>query len=48
MSAGPAWVLLGAYGTGALPWSVLALLVPVAAVVAAARTRGFPPRPAGG
>ncbi|MGA5497869.1 MFS transporter [Streptomyces cinereoruber] len=37
-------LLLDAFGTGALPWSVLALLVPVAAVVVAARTHGFPAR----
>ncbi|MGV9693024.1 MFS transporter [Streptomyces sp. NPDC003444] len=37
-------LLLDAFGTGALPWSVLALLVPVTAVVVAARAHGFPAR----
>ena len=35
-------VLLGRFGPAALPWSVLLLLVPAAAVVCAARTHGFP------
>ncbi|MFJ4870029.1 MFS transporter [Streptomyces sp. NPDC088757] len=37
-------LLLDAFGTGALPWSVPVLLVPVAAVVVAARVHGFPAR----
>ncbi|MFG3181140.1 MFS transporter [Streptomyces nigra] len=35
-------VLLGTLGTASLPWSVLVLLLPTLAVVAAARTHGFP------
>ncbi|WP_153541784.1 MFS transporter [Actinomadura macrotermitis] len=35
-------VLLGLLGTTSLPWSVLALLVPVLIAVLAARTHGFP------
>ncbi|WP_329332635.1 MFS transporter [Streptomyces sp. NBC_00663] len=35
-------LLLGLFGATAFPWSVLALLVPVVAVVAGARTHGFP------
>ena len=35
-------VLLDGAGAGALPWAVLALLVPVLVVVVAARTHGFP------
>ncbi|MFC3980361.1 MULTISPECIES: MFS transporter [Streptosporangium] len=35
-------VLLGLLGPGSFPWSVLALLVPVLAVVIGARTGGFP------
>ncbi|GGZ63210.1 MFS transporter [Streptomyces subrutilus] len=38
-------LLLDAFGTGALPWSVPILLVPVLAVVLGARTHGFPARP---
>ncbi|QES04338.1 MFS transporter [Streptomyces venezuelae] len=37
-------VLLDGLGAGALPWSVLALLVPVTMLVAGARTHGFPAR----
>ncbi|MFJ7987516.1 MFS transporter [Streptomyces sp. NPDC096351] len=37
-------VLLDALGAGALSWSVLVLLVPVVAIVAGARARGFPAR----
>ncbi|MFI6495822.1 MFS transporter [Nonomuraea typhae] len=37
-------VLLGLAGPGSFPWSVLALLVPVLAVVAGARAHGFPVR----
>ncbi|MFI1977828.1 MFS transporter [Streptomyces wedmorensis] len=37
-------LLLDLLGAGALPWSVLLLLVPVVAVVAGARTHGFPAR----
>ncbi|MER5709202.1 MFS transporter [Streptomyces sp. NPDC053253] len=37
-------LLLGALGAGALPWSVLLLLVPVVAVVTGARAHGFPAR----
>ncbi|MEU9334003.1 MFS transporter [Streptomyces sp. NPDC048290] len=36
-------VLLDALGPGAFPWSVLALLAPVLAIVTAARRHGFPP-----
>ena len=44
MAAGGAvgGVLLGTLGTVSLPWSVLVLLLPTLAVVAAARTHGFP------
>ncbi|WP_058041764.1 MFS transporter [Streptomyces roseifaciens] len=35
-------VLLGLWGTTSFPWSVLVLLVPVLAVVLAARAHGFP------
>ncbi|MEU1672496.1 MFS transporter [Streptomyces roseifaciens] len=35
-------VLLGLWGTSSFPWSVLVLLVPVLAVVLAARAHGFP------
>ncbi|WP_246430709.1 MFS transporter [Streptomyces rectiverticillatus] len=35
-------VLLGLWGTGSFPWSVLVLLVPVLVVVLAARAHGFP------
>ncbi|MFI9833391.1 MFS transporter [Streptomyces sp. NPDC051913] len=35
-------LLLGLFGATAFPWSVLALLVPVVAVVVGARTHGFP------
>ncbi|MES4903238.1 MULTISPECIES: MFS transporter [unclassified Streptomyces] len=35
-------ILLDLAGTGAFPWSVLALLAPVLAVVIAARAHGFP------
>ncbi|MFE2751468.1 MFS transporter [Actinosynnema sp. NPDC059335] len=35
-------VLLDRFGAGALPWSALALLVPVVVVVVAARGHGFP------
>ncbi|MEU1231547.1 MFS transporter [Streptomyces sp. NPDC005828] len=37
-------LLLDGLGAGALPWSVLLLLVPVVAVVTGARTHGFPVR----
>ncbi|MER5964673.1 MFS transporter [Streptomyces sp. NPDC002057] len=37
-------VLLDVLGAGALPWSVLVLLVPTVAVVAGARAHGFPAR----
>ncbi|MEU2625253.1 MFS transporter [Streptomyces sp. NPDC007157] len=37
-------ILLDALGTESLPWSVLILLIPVLAVVLAARTHGFPAR----
>ncbi|TPQ19974.1 MFS transporter [Streptomyces sporangiiformans] len=37
-------ILLDLLGPTSLPWSVLALLVPVPAVVIAARTHGFPTR----
>ena len=37
-------VLLGVLGAGSFPWSVLILMVPVLAVVVAARTHGFPLR----
>ncbi|MCX4986199.1 MFS transporter [Streptomyces sp. NBC_00572] len=37
-------VLLDVLGAGALPWSVLVLLVPVVAIVAGARAHGFPAR----
>ncbi|MER6095839.1 MFS transporter [Streptomyces sp. NPDC001728] len=37
-------LLLGGLGAGALPWSVLVLLVPVVALVAGARAHGFPAR----
>ncbi|MFJ5831568.1 MFS transporter [Streptomyces sp. NPDC093089] len=37
-------LLLDLLGAGALPWGVLLLLVPVVAVVAGARTHGFPAR----
>ncbi|MEW2514228.1 MFS transporter [Streptomyces sp. NPDC046870] len=37
-------VLLDAAGSGSLPWTVLVLLLPVLAVVLAARTHGFPSR----
>ncbi|MET9670980.1 MFS transporter [Streptomyces sp. NPDC006475] len=37
-------ILLDALGTASLPWSVLILLVPVMAVVIAARAHGFPAR----
>ncbi|WP_405014979.1 MFS transporter [Kitasatospora sp. NBC_01539] len=37
-------VLLGVLGAESLPWSVLILMVPVLAVVVAARTHGFPLR----
>ncbi|MBO1416650.1 MFS transporter [Streptomyces sp. FH025] len=37
-------LVLGRLGTGALPWTVLALLLPVLAVTLAARRHGFPPR----
>ncbi|MFJ2189645.1 MFS transporter [Kitasatospora sp. NPDC087861] len=35
-------LVLGHLGTGALPWTVLALLLPVLAVAVGARTHGFP------
>lgn len=35
-------LVLGHLGTGALPWTVLALLLPVLAVVVGARAHGFP------
>ncbi|WP_369183981.1 MFS transporter [Streptomyces sp. Y1] len=35
-------LVLGRLGTGALPWTVLALLLPALAVVLAARRHGFP------
>ncbi len=35
-------ILLGALGPASFPWSVLVLLVPVLAVVVAARSHGFP------
>ncbi|WP_369217371.1 MFS transporter [Streptomyces flavofungini] len=41
-------VLLGLAGTASLPWTILPLLVPVLAVVAVARTHGFPLRRPGG
>ncbi|NJA57098.1 MFS transporter, partial [Streptomyces sp. NEAU-H3] len=37
-------LLLDGLGTGALPWSVLAFLVPALAVAAGARRHGFPVR----
>ncbi|MEV7021944.1 MFS transporter [Kitasatospora sp. NPDC093558] len=37
-------LVLGRLGTGALPWTVLALLLPALAAVLAARTHGFPAR----
>ncbi|MFF1871496.1 MFS transporter [Kitasatospora herbaricolor] len=37
-------VLLGVLGAGSFPWSVLLLMVPVLAVVVAARKHGFPLR----
>ncbi|MET8772604.1 MFS transporter [Streptomyces sp. NPDC004658] len=37
-------VLLDAAGSGSFPWTVLVLLLPVLAVVLAARGHGFPPR----
>ncbi|NUT53791.1 MAG: MFS transporter, partial [Saccharothrix sp.] len=37
-------LLLDRFGAGALPWSALALLVPAAVVVVAARRHGFPAR----
>ncbi|MCX5208972.1 MFS transporter [Kitasatospora sp. NBC_00240] len=37
-------VLLGVLGAGSFPWSVLILMVPVVAVVVAARKHGFPLR----
>ncbi|MDX3434207.1 MFS transporter [Streptomyces sp. ME01-18a] len=37
-------ILLDALGTTSLPWSVLILLIPVMAVVVAARVHGFPAR----
>ncbi|MEU6232159.1 MFS transporter [Kitasatospora sp. NPDC047058] len=37
-------ILLDRYGAGSFPWTVLALLAPVLAVVIAARTHGFPAR----
>ncbi|MEU2232139.1 MFS transporter [Streptomyces vietnamensis] len=37
-------LLLDGLGAGALPWSVLALLVPVVAIVTGARAHGFPAR----
>ncbi|WP_217239192.1 MFS transporter [Streptomyces sp. AC555_RSS877] len=40
-------ILLGLFGATAFPWSVLALLVPVLAVVTGARAHGFPERRAG-
>ncbi|GAA3620594.1 MFS transporter [Streptomyces chitinivorans] len=40
-------LLLGTAGASSLPWSVLVLLVPVSAVVLAARTHGFPAGRAG-
>ncbi|MFI8459291.1 MFS transporter [Kitasatospora sp. NPDC085464] len=36
-------VVLGALGTAALPWTVLALMLPVLAVVVGARRHAFPP-----
>ncbi|MEV7772521.1 MFS transporter [Kitasatospora sp. NPDC086791] len=36
-------VVLGGLGTGALPWTVLALMLPVLAVVTGARRHAFPP-----
>jgi predicted MFS family arabinose efflux permease len=36
-------LVLSALGTGALPWTVLVLLLPALAVVTAARRHGFPP-----
>ncbi|MFE6055121.1 MFS transporter [Kitasatospora sp. NPDC056446] len=35
-------VVLGGLGTGALPWTVLALMLPVLALVVGARRHGFP------
>ncbi|MFD7118659.1 MFS transporter [Streptomyces sp. NPDC059922] len=40
-------ILLGLLGSGSLPWSVLALLLPVLIVVTGARAHGFPARRAG-
>ncbi|MFI7243540.1 MFS transporter [Streptomyces qinglanensis] len=40
-------VLLDALGAGSFPWSVLVLMLPVLALVYAARSRGFPARRAG-
>ncbi|MFD3496701.1 MFS transporter [Streptomyces sp. NPDC058678] len=40
-------ILLGLFGATAFPWSVLALLVPVLAVVTGARGHGFPVRRGG-
>jgi predicted MFS family arabinose efflux permease len=37
-------ILLDALGPGSLPWTALALLVPVLLVVVAARVHGFPRR----
>ncbi|WP_443077537.1 MFS transporter [Streptomyces sp. SP17BM10] len=37
-------LVLGRLGTGALPWTVLALVLPALAAVLAARTHGFPAR----
>ncbi|MFE2110257.1 MFS transporter [Kitasatospora sp. NPDC059463] len=41
-------LLLDGLGTGSLPWTALLLLLPVLAVVLAARTHGFPARRPGG
>ncbi|MFB7473946.1 MFS transporter [Kitasatospora sp. NPDC056184] len=41
-------LLLDRLGTGSFPWAVLLLLLPVLAVVLAARTHGFPARRPGG
>ncbi|MFE6104100.1 MFS transporter [Streptomyces laurentii] len=40
-------LLLGVFGSGSFPWSVLILIVPVLAVVVGARAHGFPAKRAG-
>ncbi len=40
-------MLLDALGAASFPWSVLALMLPVLALVYAARSRGFPARRTG-